>query len=62
MSMDETIKRINELSRKMKAIGLSEEELKEQQQLRRKYINAFKASLRTQLDSIKYVDDDRGDA
>jgi len=51
------IKRINELSKKAKGSGLSAEEKEEQQALRRKYIDAMKASLKSSLDSIRYVED-----
>ncbi len=51
--MDEkTIARINELARKSKAEGLNEEELREQAQLRKEYIEAFRRNLRGQLDNI----------
>lgn len=51
--MDErTIARINELARKSKAEGLNEAELKEQAQLRKEYIEAFRRNLRGQLDNI----------
>ena len=43
------IERINELYRKSKAEGLTEEEKKEQQILRREYVDAFKRNLREQL-------------
>jgi len=57
--MDEKlISRINELSRKKKTVGLTDEEAVEQQELRRQYLDAFKKSFRTQLDSIKLVDED----
>ncbi len=49
--------RINELARKQRTIGLTEEEKVEQEKLRREYIDAFKASLRSQLDSIVVVDE-----
>lgn len=55
MSMDEAIVRINELARKAKTVGLTDEEIDERNELRRRYIDAFKASLKQQLDSIKYV-------
>lgn len=58
MSMDEAIARINELARKAKSVGLSEDEIDERNELRRRYIDAFKASLKQQLDSIKYVEDE----
>lgn len=52
------IARINELYHKSKAEGLTEEELKEQQILRREYIDAFKRNLRSQLDNISIVEKD----
>ncbi len=58
MVTQEMIDRINELARKSKAEGLTEEEAQEQAVLRRKYIDAFKANLRSQLDAIKIVDPD----
>ena len=51
--MDEQkVKRINELYRKSKAEGLTAKERKEQQLLRREYIDAFKRNLRSQLNQI----------
>lgn len=49
--------RINELARKQREVGLTEEEKEEQRVLRQEYIDAFKASLRSQLDSIVVVDE-----
>ena len=46
------IERINELYRKSKAEGLTAKERKEQQLLRREYIDAFKRNLRSQLNQI----------
>lgn len=57
MSMEQTIKRINELSRKQKTTGLSDAEKAEQHKLRQIYIEAFKKSLRSQLENIEFVDD-----
>lgn len=51
-----TVKRINELARKAKSTGLTDEELDERNVLRRKYIDSFRSSLRSQLDNIKLVD------
>jgi uncharacterized protein YnzC (UPF0291/DUF896 family) len=51
------IKRINELAKKAKESGLSSEEKEEQQKLRQKYIEAVRASLKANLDSIRYVED-----
>lgn len=57
--MDEKrIARINELYHKSKAEGLTEEELKEQQILRREYIDSFRQNLRSQLDNISIVEAD----
>ncbi|TCS83053.1 uncharacterized protein YnzC (UPF0291/DUF896 family) [Tepidibacillus fermentans] len=50
------INRINELASKAKTVGLTEAEKEEQAKLRREYIDAYKASLRAQLHSIKIVD------
>ena len=49
---DKKIARINELYRKSKAEGLTEAEAKEQQILRREFIDAFKQNLKSQLDNI----------
>ena len=51
--------RINELARKQRTQGLTEEEKQEQAQLRQEYILAFRESLRSQLDSC-YVLDEKG--
>lgn len=57
--MDERkIARINELYHKSKAEGLTEKEKKEQQILRREYIEAFKMSLRGQLNNISIQEKD----
>lgn len=57
--MDEKkIARINELYHKSKAEGLTEEELKEQQILRREYIDSFRQNLRSQLNQISIVEAD----
>ncbi|MDY6038122.1 MAG: DUF896 domain-containing protein [Eubacterium sp.] len=54
MITDDEIKRINELARKAKTDeGLTEDEKKEQYELRRKYIDSFKNNLRSHLDMIK---------
>jgi uncharacterized protein YnzC (UPF0291/DUF896 family) len=57
-NMDKIVQRINELSRKQKSVGLSQEEMIEQKELRSKYIEAFKKSLKNQLDNITLVDGD----
>lgn len=55
---DEKIARINELYRKSKGEGLTEEEKVEQQNLRREFIEAFRRNVRGQLDNISLVDED----
>jgi len=52
------IDRINGLSRKSKAEGLTAEEKCEQQELRSQYLNQFRNNFRKQLDNIEvtYVD------
>ena len=49
---NEKIARINELYKKSKAEGLSEEEKKEQALLRQEYVASVKANLRNQLNNI----------
>ena len=53
MEMEELIKRINELSRKSKAEGLSEEEKAEQTILRNEYRAKIVGNLSSQLNGIK---------
>ena len=54
----EKIIRINELARKQKSEGLTEEEKQEQYVLRREYIDSFKASLVSQLENTYIVEPD----
>ena len=44
------IERINELARKKKTVGLTEAELAEQAELRKRYIAEFRASMQDVLD------------
>ncbi len=57
MITKEKIDRINELAKKKKDVGLSEEEQNEQQILRREYIDAIKVNVKAQADRIKFVED-----
>ena len=52
------IDRINQLSRKSKAEGLSPEEKAEQQDLRKEYLTEFRSNFRQQLQNVEisYVD------
>lgn len=54
----EQINRINELARKSKTIGLTDDEKSEQQELRNAYRMAFRASLSSNIDNIYVLDDD----
>jgi len=54
----EKINRINELARKQKTEGLTEEEKQEQYILRREYIDGFKRSLTSQLENTYIVEPD----
>ena len=55
MSMDEVIARINELARKAKAEGLTDEELVERDKLRRIYIDSVVGNLKGQLENTTIV-------
>ena len=57
----EMIDIINQLAKKKKTEGLSEEEAAEQKVLYREYIDAFKANLKAQLEMIEVVDDDKSE-
>jgi uncharacterized protein YnzC (UPF0291/DUF896 family) len=56
--MDEVIARINELAKKAKAEGLTEEETVERDKLRRIYIDSVMASLVGHLENTYLVDPD----
>ena len=53
MKIDDVIKRINELYKKSKEEGLNDLEKEEQQILRRRYIDSYKANLRAQLEGVE---------
>ena len=52
------IQRSNELYHKSKAEGLTDEEKKEQELLRKEYIASVRRNLRSQLNNIDVVDPD----
>ncbi len=52
MTLEDKIKRINELYHKSKAEGLTEEEKAEQATLRKEYIDNIRANMRANLNSI----------
>ncbi|MBR6444075.1 MAG: DUF896 domain-containing protein [Firmicutes bacterium] len=53
----EKIERINALAAKKKSVGLTEEEKREQAQLRKEYIEAIRQNTRKQLDRIRFDED-----
>jgi len=58
MTLEEKIKRINELYHKSKAEGLTEEEKEEQATLRKEYVANIRANLRSNLNSITIQHED----
>ncbi|AZK47370.1 DUF896 domain-containing protein [Paenibacillus lentus] len=56
MDIDAMVKRINELARKNKAEGLTEDEMLERAQLRETYLQNIRRNFRQQLESIEVVD------
>ena len=58
MNINEVIARINELAKKAKTEGLTEEELQERDKLRRIYIDNVKANLVGQLENTYIVQPD----
>ncbi|EGG37397.1 MULTISPECIES: DUF896 domain-containing protein [Paenibacillus] len=51
-----SLHRINELSRKQKTEGLSQEEYTEQQQLRQEYLQAIRGQVLSTMSTLKVVD------
>ena len=58
VSLEDKIKRINELYHKSKAEGLTPEEAKEQKELRSEYVANIRANLRGQLNNITIQNED----
>lgn len=56
--MGKLIDRINELSRKSKSVGLTDEEKAEREVLRKQYLENFRNNFRNQLDSIEWTDEE----
>lgn len=61
MNIDELVNRINELARKAKNEGLTEEETAERAKLREIYLGNIRRNFRAQLESIEIVDDNGND-
>lgn len=53
------IDRINELARKAKSEGLTDPEIAEQSELRKKYLAAVRANFKATLDQIEIVDQEK---
>lgn len=58
MMDNEKIDRINTLAHKAKSVGLTEEEKKEQAELRQEYLAAVRQNLKAQLDNIDVKEKD----
>ena len=58
MMDNEKIDRINTLAHKAKSVGLTEEEKKEQAELRKEYLAAVRQNLKAQLNSIDVKEKD----
>ncbi|BAB06072.1 DUF896 domain-containing protein [Halalkalibacterium halodurans] len=56
MLSKQKIERINELAKRAKTTGLTEDELREQKKLREEYIQQFRQSFKNQLHSVTVVD------
>ena len=54
--MKDLIKRINELAKKSKTLGLNEKEKIEQNALRQEYLNRFRENFKDTLMNVKVVD------
>ena len=56
MITPELLARINELARKKRTVGLTEEELAEQKELYKVYLGAIRGQVTNLLESIEFVD------
>jgi len=58
--MGETVRldRINELAQKAKTVGLTAEEEKERDILRKEYLADFRKKMRSQIEQIEFVEED----
>ncbi|MCH5585565.1 DUF896 domain-containing protein [Shimazuella sp. AN120528] len=58
MITPELIARINYLANKKKDLGLSEDEIQEQKELREIYLQGIRGQMHDHLSRIKFVDED----
>lgn len=56
----EQVQRINELARKKKTVGLTPEELEEQDRLRKQYLSDFREGMKQMLDQV-YIQQEDGE-
>ena len=56
MITPELLARINELARKKRTVGLTQEELAEQKELYKIYLSSIREQMTSLLDSIEFVD------
>ena len=56
MITKELIERINQLARKQRSEGLTDEERAEQQKLRKSYLAGFRENMKNVLDQLEIVD------
>lgn len=59
--MSKLLARINELARKSKEIGLTEEEKEEQAKLREEYLAKFRGNMKETLMNVKIIDESGND-
>ncbi|MGO3049608.1 DUF896 family protein [Staphylococcus casei] len=55
------IERINELAKKKKEVGLTENEAKEQSKLRKTYLDSFRKKFKQQIESTRVIDPEGND-
>ena len=61
MLSKEKLARINELSKLSKERELTNEELKEQTELRKEYLDTFRSSMRQTIENVRVVDEEGED-
>jgi uncharacterized protein YnzC (UPF0291/DUF896 family) len=59
--MKDLIKRINELAKKSKTTGLTEDEKEEQVKLRKEYLQIFRGNMKKTLLNTKVIDEKGND-
>lgn len=57
--MENLTQKINELYKKSKTVGLTEEEKALQKELREKYLSNIRKNFRATLENVKFVDEEK---